>query len=763
MSHWDEIKRQARAWHATARARANGDSSAKALIAAAAQITGIKPHGVPAVDSLLDGGEAVLDPASHVIWFNQDVDPELATFYIGHEYAHFWLHGDHTACSASDVDPEITEGSVPPGVHYVEGYNPEERQEREANVFAREFFLPAETVRQWYIEDHLDATAIAARVGLPDGLVFHQLARALLTSIPSDGNVEDRDSLELHLDPSQEEAARVNRGPFLAEAGPGTGKTRTLVGRIIFLLEEEKVLPSAILALTFSNKAAEEMRERVARVVPEAAPRIWVGTFHAFGLELLRKFGSRLGLPPRLTVIDPVDALFRLERLLPSLPLDHYRNLYEPTTNLRYILAAISRAKDELVGPAAYVALAEQMLAAAQADEAREAAERALEVARVYAIYQDCIEREYLLDFGDLIFRTVMLLRAHSDIREYIRQSFRHVLVDEYQDVNRASGLLLCEIAGEGAGLWVVGDARQAIYRFRGAAPDNMRLFPADFPGATVRSLGRNYRSQPSILKVVGTLAPQMRATRGTNFIPWEPARRDGSGRVLMEVAVDQTAEGVGLAREIERQRAAGIPYCDQAVLCRSHTLLARIATYLEQTGIPILYLGDLFERHEIRDLLALMALAAGDRCALVRVARFAEYQIPLLDVQALLELAGEQDVPFPRALNLAQEAETISAVGKAGLVLLARHLDGLCYGSTAWGLLVRYLFVRSQYLRPLLNDSSVGGQQRRLAVFQFLQFAHEQRKRAFADDKDPKRAFLEYVRRLEIFGEERQLREVPE
>ncbi|MCC6630137.1 MAG: UvrD-helicase domain-containing protein [Chloroflexi bacterium] len=765
MGHWDDLRRQARARRVAVLAEAGGDPSAVALLAAADRLTGYGRVGVPGGDPLLDGGQAVLDPDMEVIWFNRDVAPGLALFYQAHEYAHFWLHHEHTACRAADLDPEAVEEPVQLGVQRVEGYGPEERREREANVFAREFLLPADLLRAWYAAEGLDATAIAARVGLPEGMVLRQLATALLTpELAEEGAAPGEAAPERPLDRSQVAAAHAPRGPLLLEAGPGTGKTATLIGRVVFLLQQGAP-PSAILALTFSNRAAEEMRARVARTEPEAAPRIWMGTFHAFGLELLRKYGARLGLPPRPDVLDPADAVALLERALPELGLDHYQNLYEPTTYLRDILSAISRAKDELVGPDEYAALAERMRADATDATQVEAAEKALEVARVYARYQALLDREHRLDFGDLIAKAVRLLRAHPDVRDEVRRSYRHVLVDEYQDVNRASGLLLRELAGAGAGLWVVGDARQAIYRFRGAAPANMRLFPQDFPGASVKVLGRNYRSQPMIVDVFAGLAPAMRAARGgVPFTPWQPHRPDDGGRVLMEIADDLAAEGDGLAREIERQRAAGIPYREQAVLCRSHSYLGKIAAQLERAGVPMLYLGDLFERPEVRDLLAVLALACeGDGHGLMRVARFPEYQIPLADVRALLTLARERDVPFPRALDLARDADGISPGGQERLALLARHLDGLCYGSHAWPMLARYLFVRSTYLRPVLGDESVAGQQRRLALYQFLQFAHEQRSAAPPGAwVDPKRFFLQYVRRLEIFGEERQLRQVP-
>src|SRR5258708_19828466 len=491
MNHWERIRSQARDYHARVRTATHGDVSAQALLKAAASITGISAEPVPAGDPLLDGGEAVLDREINVIWYNADIEPELARFFIAHEYAHCWLHDLPAICGQTDVGAPTGEAPMPVGAQLVEGYSPEERREREANVFAREFLLPTDLLRKWYLSEGLGATEIATRVGVLEGMVLHQFARLLLVPALCDDNQAESGDL-LILDASQQEAAYAEQGPLLVEAGPGTGKTRTLVGRIAFVLNEG-VNPSSILALTFSNKAAEEMRTRIGQVAPEAAQRIWMGTFHAFGLELLRRFGAHLGLPPRLPILEPIDAFFVLERLLLTLQLDYYQDLYEPTRYLRDLLDAISRAKDELVGPTGYLALAEQMRENAINEKEREAAEKALEVARVYAGYQEYLEQHHLLDFGDLIFQAVILLRSHPDVRTSIRQAYTHMLVDEYQDVNRASGLLLREVDGSGEGLWVVGDIRQAIYRFRGAAPGNMRLFADDYPGAQTRSLSRNY------------------------------------------------------------------------------------------------------------------------------------------------------------------------------------------------------------------------------------------------------------------------------
>ncbi len=763
MSHWDDVRAQARVRRTSTGLPTDDVPSAATLLAAAARLTNVECQELPAGHKLLDGAEAVFDAACEMIWLNRDTPPARAAFYLAHEYAHVWLHRDYARCAEPDLVAGNADNASLTGAQRVEGYSLLERREREANVFAQEFLLPTDLLRGWYLERGLGATEIARRVGVEIGVVYHQLARALLTPILPTAASDEIAGADGGLDPSQEEAACVAHGPFLLEAGPGTGKTRTLVARITHLLGQG-VSPTSILALTFSHKAAEEMRTRVAAVAPDAAARIWMGTFHAFGLELLRKYGERLGLD-KPGVLDPVDAVAVLERGLTDLNLEHYQNLYEPTTYLADILAAISRAKDELVEPAAYEGLAAAMRAAASTPEEVTAAEKAREVARVYAYYQGQLAQAGQLDFGDLIARAVALLRGRPDVRAAVRQTYGHVLVDEYQDVNRASALLLRELAGDGRGLWVVGDARQAIYRFRGAAPVNMRLFATDdYPGAVVQTLGYNYRSQPVIVATVAAMAPQMRATAGLPFAPWHPARTDTGGCVRLQTAADDEAERALIAQEIERQHDAGVAYRDQAVLCRTHTTLARVASHLEAAGVPVLYLGNLFERPEVRDLLALVSLAADPHgSGLVRVAAFPEYNIPLTDVRALFARAWERNKPFPGALALAASAEDISPAGKEGIARLARHLDGLCYGPKAWTLLVAYLFDRSAYIRDVLSGDTVADQQRRLAVYQLLQFAHDQSRANRETGVDPKRGFLRYIRRLEALGEERALHQAPE
>jgi superfamily I DNA/RNA helicase len=506
------------------------------------------------------------------------------------------------------------------------------------------------------------------------------------------------------------------------------------------------------------------MRSRVGRVLPEEALKIWMGTFHAFGLEILRKYGTRLGLPPKPRVTDPVDALYLLENSLGSLDLDYYRDLIDPPRFLPAILTVISRAKDELKGPDDFKKEAEVMLARAQNPGEIEAAEKAMEVARVYAYYAQRLQEEGALDYGDLISRSVTLLQTHPDVRDTLRNQYRHIVVDEYQDVNTASRILLREIAGAGTGLWVVGDQLQAIYRFRGAAPANMDAFALDFPGASISPLKVNYRSRSRIVTSFATFGVQMTAGGSSDkFLNWKIDRNDKPGDIRYEVGHDEFSEADGIAAEITRQHDNGVPYKDQAVLCRTHTGLAKLVSTLEGRGIPLFYLGDLFERTEIRDLLSLLSLASERKgSGLLRVSQFSDYQIAPTDVLELLDLARNQSAYFPKALELAAVDDKLSDHAKTHFGLLARALEGISYNTSAWSTLGHFLFTRSNYGRNLCAVPGVKGAQQRLAVYQFIQFAHRMRGHPHLRKQDPKRAFLDYVRRLELYGEEKQLRQPP-
>ena len=257
-----------------------------------------------------------------------------------------------------------------------------------------------------------------------------------------------------------------------------------------------------------------------------------------------------------------------------------------------------------------------------------------------------------------------------------LREQYKWILVDEYQDVNRASGVLLKLLAGDGKKLWVAGDARQSIYRFR-ASPLNIRNFEKDFSNAKRLSLDVNYRSQEPVVRLFEAFAAKMKASVGGLPAKWMAERGDQGGNIVMEVATDLEAEGAGLADEIKRRLDQGIAYRDQAVLCRSHTYLARFALQLEAHGIPVLYLGDLFERPEIRDMLALISFTCEpERGGLLRVATFPEYGISLKDVRAVLAFAVAEDIYPLQAIARLDAISGLTDASWKGLTLLNSHLE---------------------------------------------------------------------------------------
>ncbi len=731
------------------------------LAAAASRRLGLELIWVPDGDPVLKGARALFDEQSGTICCEVTGTAADRALLAAHEIGHARIHTASSSCSGSDIDPSRSSESAPVGLQRVEDYGVRERRELQANVFAREFLLPRSEARHLYLDENLGATAIAERTELPINLIRQQLFDALLLpSPPAADGVDQKETVPEQLDPSQERAA-VHRGsPFQLQAGPGTGKTRTLVKRVVSLLEEG-IDPAAILVLTFSNRAAGELAERIVAVAPLATPSIWIGTFHAFGLDLIRRYHDRLGLSPTPPLFDRSDAIEVLKEILPTLPLVHYRNLWDPAMVLRDVVAAISRAKDEVVGPERYRVLAQAMLDLAGDDEAREAAAKCLEIASIYELYERALRDCGAVDFGDLIMRPTQLLESDAALRIAVQLRHRHVLVDEYQDVNRASARLLKTVAGDGKRLWVVGDSRQSIYRFRGASAANMAAFSRDYQGVVVDQLSINYRSIEQIVKTFVNIAPRMGASAG--MLPLELQTQRGIGPARPEIRRYDTLDGeaAGIAASIRELEQAGIRLHDQAVLCRSNARLNEIATALEARGIPVLHLGNLFEREEVRDLLAILSLAVDPfGSGLVRLGTMSRYDLSLQDVYLVTRQLRQQ--AKPRALAaLPDLAQTpgLSLTGVAAMTCLASDLAGIAASVSAWEFLSIYLLDRSSLVHEMTQSSSVQDRMRGVAVWQFLNFVRDQ---SPVGAGQPIQRTLERVRQLVLLAEERDLRQVP-
>jgi DNA helicase-2/ATP-dependent DNA helicase PcrA len=758
MSTWSEVRRIACERHKEVAGNSDDLIPAGTLLAGAQEVTGIKLMSRPPGDTLLEGGEASYDRELKKIYYSRGPEQPLANFYIAHEFGHHWLGEAAARCECGDLDMLIPSEPAISLVGDSDAYSPKERTEAQANLFAREFLIPRDKLRRRCAGNNFDATTIAAELGLPVELVMQQLVDAVL--LPPDRVEENSTSQERPPDDSQREAIEAPPGPRQVRAGPGAGKTRTLVGRVAYLLQKGED-PSTIVALTYSNLSAQDLSSRLRAAVGHQSTALWAGTFHGFGYELLRKYGDKIGLPVSPKLLDRTDSLMLLEELLPELQLNHYLDLHEPARALQSIFGAICRAKDELVTPDGYRTLAQAMLDKSNGDDdAILAAEKALEVAHVYAVYDKAVKASGQVDFGDLVMRPVEMLRAHQDVRDTIRSERRHVLVDEYQDMNRASGMFLKELVTPGTGPWVVGDVRQAIYRFRGASPLNMSRFGDDFPGAKYTDLTTNYRSGGKIVRAFESFGKQMASAAYAPKGELKASRGDSNGEVHFEIAATREAEWEGIATSLLERQKKGVPFGDQAVLARSHKMLARLVIHLERRGVPCLYFGDFFERAEIRDLLSLLSLVAEPRgVGLFHVAQLPQYAVPPRDIAIVFVWRHENKVTMLKAMRSLNEIDGLSADGRKALERLSQDVAHSTWPMTAHSFLVGYLFGKGEHVKRLLTGDTVNDQQRRLAVYQLLQFSFTFKP---TKDGDPKRALLSHIRRLEVLEEEKQLRQLP-
>ncbi|MCS6211456.1 UvrD-helicase domain-containing protein [Shewanella baltica] len=675
-------------------------------------------------------------------------------FLVAHEIGHAELgDGIEEDDQGYTIDPTRTSEASPMGAERVVDYSRRQRREVQMDLFAREFLLPRHVVKTLYLNG-MSALSIAEKLGAPFDVVAQQIFDALLLPPPLPEDTEP--AIEYPLNAEQDKAA-AHRGPaFLLEAGPGTGKTQTLVGRVKGLLSDG-VDPRKILLLTFSNKAAGEMAERIARIDTKAAAAMWIGTFHSFGLDLIRRFHDEMNLPLDPRLLDRTEAVELLEHEFPVLDLVHYRNLYDPTRMIADILTGISRAKDEVVDANTYLALAQAMRDRAVGIEDIATAEKAIEVAKVYATYETLKRQARCIDFGDLVSLPVTLLEENEAIRSHIQSTYEHVLVDEYQDVNHSSVRLLKALCGDGENLWVVGDAKQSIYRFRGASSFNMTRFGnEDFPGGLRYRLKTNYRSVPEIVSAFSNFALNMAvgdADSGLN------AERTSDAQKPELRCVDQGfLQTPSIADAIKEMQNSGYKYSDQAILCTGNEKLSEIGQQLELLGIPVLYLGSVFERPEIKDWLTLLSLLVDRRAmGLVRIACLPEFTMSLDDVGSILTHLREDETGSDWKTKI--DDFQISDDGRTALVRLVKTLSGFSANDSPWSVLATVLLDRTRIAARMAISTDRNIRSQCIATWQLLNFLR-------AQPSSGEGVFitrtLDRIRRLVRLGDDRDLRQLP-
>ncbi len=476
-------------------------------------------------------------------------------------------------------------------------------------------------------------------------------------------------------------------GPLLVVAGAGSGKTRVLTRRIAHLLATGDAAPWEILAITFTNKAADEMRRRVAELVGARAERMWVSTFHSACLRMLRVHGGRLGYESAFSVYDDTDSRRLVELVEDELNIDTRR--LAP----RAVAAVISQAKAELVGPARF---AEEASWGADPFQRR--------IGEVYTEYQRRLKAANAMDFDDLLFQAVVLLQSCGDVLEGYRRRFRHILVDEYQDTNHAQHELVLLLGREHGNVTVVGDSDQSIYRWRGAEIANILEFEAAFPDATTVLLEQNYRSTQTILDAANAVIENNLARRPKQLF----TEGETGERLCRYRAEDERDEASFVAHEILRLQASeGLSYGDVAVFYRTNAQSRAIEEELVHQGVPYKVVGGtrFYDRREVRDLLAYLRVIANpdDEVSFRRIVNVPKRGIGQTSVLRLSAAAASRGTPIGRMLEHAGEAG-LSGKALKGVQELSTLLGELRAAAAAVppGDLVELVAKRSGYLDAL-------------------------------------------------------------
>ena len=454
----------------------------------------------------------------------------------------------------------------------------------------------------------------------------------------------------------QQAAAVVHSGtPLLVVAGAGSGKTRVLTRRIAYLMARRNVRPFEILAITFTNKAAGEMKERVAELVGPVARSMWVSTFHSACVRILRVEAHRLGYSNNFTIYDSADSQRLIALVCKDLNLDPKR--YPP----RQFASTISNAKNELLGPADYLNSTRNQYEQICAD--------------VYGLYQKRLGQANAMDFDDLIMKTVEVMQRFPEAKARLRSRFRHILVDEYQDTNHAQYILVKELVGKedegipAAELCVVGDADQSIYGFRGATIRNILQFELDYLDAETILLEQNYRSTQNILSAANAVIEQNRDRKAKNL--WSEA---GAGASLVGyVAESEHDEAEFISGEIKKLSLEGISkYGDTAIFYRTNAQSRVFEEVFMRAGLPYKVVGGVrfYERREIKDFLAYLKVLVNleDEVSLRRIINVPKRGIGDRAIESIESIANSRGLSFWQALNVVANNSELGGRATASL-----------------------------------------------------------------------------------------------
>ena len=544
------------------------------------------------------------------------------------------------------------------------------------------------------------------------------------------------------LNEAQRAAVEHRGGPLLIVAGAGSGKTRVLTRRIAHLLATGDARPGEILAITFTNKAAGEMKERVAELVGPTAKSMWVSTFHSACVRILRAESKRLGISSSFTIYDQQDALRLMTLVIRDLDLDPKK--FTP----RSFLAQVSNLKNELIDEETYATRASN-----QMEET---------LASAYRMYQERLRRASAFDFDDLIGSTVALLQLFPDVAEHYRRRFRQIMVDEYQDTNHAQYQLVKELVGhdteslKAGELCVVGDADQSIYAFRGATIRNIEEFERDYPNAKTIMLEQNYRSTQTILTAANAVISRNQSRRAKNL--WTDAG-DGE-RIVAYVADDEHDEASFIAGEIDLLTDHhGVKPSDVAVFYRTNAQSRSVEDVFIRVGMPYKVVGGVrfYERKEVKDAIAyLRALAnPADDVSLRRILNVPKRGIGDRAEAMVEAFAQRERMTFWEALERAQEApgmasRSISSI--APFVEMMRNLRTLLESGSDAATILQAVLEQSGYVKELTHSSDPQDEGRLENLAELESVAQE-----FVDD-NPEGTLVDLLERIALVADADQI-----
>lgn len=440
------------------------------------------------------------------------------------------------------------------------------------------------------------------------------------------------------LNDKQYEAVVTTEGPCLVIAGAGSGKTKVLTHKIAYLIGEKQVKPWNILAITFTNKAANEMKERIENLVGDVAADIWMGTFHSICVRILRRFIDRIGFDSSFIIFDTSDQRTLVKTCIKAIGLD------DKMFTDRSVLSEISNAKNEMLEP-------EQYTVGANGDFRKE------KIALVYEMYQKRLKENNAIDFDDIINYTIKILMENPDILEYYSDKFKYVLVDEYQDTNKAQFTLVTLLASKNGNITVVGDNDQGIYSFRGADISNILNFERDFPGTKIIKLEQNYRCTGNILKAANAVIKNNEVTYKKEL--W--TENEVGKLPTVYSASNEYDEGTYIAQQIEHlRREEYYKYSDFAILYRMNTQSRAIEEILRRESIPYKIIGGLkfYERKEIKDIISYLRLIQNpsDNLSLKRIINEPKRGIGKTSLDKIEELSNNTGVPMYEIIKNAEQ-----------------------------------------------------------------------------------------------------------